>query len=43
LRNWDLAPGFDAETFTAPLPAGAVTLDQTNVNAVGAFMPGPEQ
>ncbi len=42
-RNWDLAPGFDAEALTSPLPAGAVKLRQIPVNAVGAFAPGLEQ
>jgi hypothetical protein len=42
-RNWDVAPDFDAETFTAPLPAGAVRLDQIPVNAVGELMPAQEQ
>jgi hypothetical protein len=42
-RSWDVAPGFDAETFAAPLPAGAVKLDEIPINAVGELMPAQEQ
>jgi hypothetical protein len=42
-RDWDLPPAFDANAFSATLPADAVRLDRIPVNAVGALAPQPEQ